>query len=127
MVVFASGIVDERLPVGVVGLSTTFHRFVRWWVWNLAGWFLLVVLAHCWVLKDHAIPSGPPSLKLHVECGGGVGGCGVWLLNSGREHPASASFRACWFVEQYRDRYPSSVIIAGGVFLCLVFCVGRTH
>ena len=23
------------------------------WVWNLAGWFGWVVLAHCWVLRDH--------------------------------------------------------------------------
>src|SRR5689334_12325166 len=94
MVVFASGIVDERLPRWVVGLSTACPASVGGcgtWSAGSGGWFWHTV----GVLRDHA-GAGFFGASFAPCCAVvwwvGVGGCGVWLLNSGREHLGSRVF-----------------------------------
>ena len=105
MVVFASGIVDEGLPRWVVGLSTTSSLLG---VWNLVGLLGGVVLAHCWVLRDHAwssdlIFSRPP---LPGSCR--LVGCGCWWV-------------WCLVVEQWTRASSSAcgVLLVGHVGECL--------
>jgi hypothetical protein len=49
-------------------------------------------------------------------CGGGVGGCGVWLLNSGREHPR-ANEGLCLII------FPGAFCVSGGVVCAGAGCL----
>jgi hypothetical protein len=53
LVVFTSGIIDERRRV-VAAVSSTACLGFAWWVWNARGGLCMVGLAHCWALKNQA-------------------------------------------------------------------------
>ena len=96
----------------------------KWWVWNLGGaWWGGRVLARCWALRNQA--RGPEfGVGLFFLCllslfrrrcvgGVGVGGWGVWSLDSGREHLAMAGTRVL----------PGRVFSLPGGLVCVGCCL----
>lgn len=89
-------------------------------------------LAHCWVLRDHAVP-----LRGRAGCFGasfaqsssmarlaGVGGCGVWLLNSGREHLTNEPVMACFVSAIVEDKcFPARFGVCGEFFVWSFVCL----
>ena len=96
MVVFASGIVDER-PTCLVGrpqYCSAVPGSLGGWVWNLAGRWGGEVFGTLLSPEASAVragPLGPRGPAAPCVGGGGCGGCVVCELDSGREHLAAAS------------------------------------
>lgn len=95
VVLLASGIVDEWLVLLVL-VSSVLPVLLGGcgcgtWVWVVARG----VVAHCWGSEGSRVGGVSWCLLgcLSRRCGGvgGVGGCGVWLLNSGREHQVTGT------------------------------------